>query len=225
MDALKSFEQEGILFHGNENAVENLAQKECATIAVVSDSHGDTRSLAVVLKNIENCDALVFCGDGVSDCLSLLGTFLSDPKIMIPPVIALVRGNNDLAFFSLKNPETGTLSSISAPSDVMLTAAGHKIFITHGHKYGIYAGIKSMVDEAKRNDAHAVLFGHTHTASYADSDGILALNPGSISLPRENQPKCFAKMYFEKGRKPSDWAFFTIKGEEILPFKYPLPLE
>jgi hypothetical protein len=32
-------------------------------------------------------------------------------------------------------------------------------------------------------------------------------------------------MYFEKGRKPSDWAFFTIKGEEILPFKYPVPLE
>ena len=226
MDAKNVMDQAENFLLGGETAIKNLAEKTSASIAVVSDSHGDAKSLLTVIKNSGNCDCLVFCGDGIMDLSMVLSTGLSAGFTDIfPPVLAFVRGNNDFQTFALKNPESGTLQNINVPSEVVIPVAGHKIFVSHGHLQGVYAGIKSLRDAAKEVGADVALFGHTHVASFSTAEDSLVINPGSIRLPRESQPKTFAKIFLEKGRKPSDWAFFTIKGEEILPFKYPLPLE
>ena len=226
MDASKIIDQGEDFLLGGEDAIKNLSEKDSASIVVVSDSHGDAKDLLTVIKDSENCDCLIFCGDGISDLSMILGTvLLSGSQIQIPPVLAFVRGNNDFQTFALKNPQTGTLTNINVPPEVVIPVAGHKIFATHGHLQGVYAGLKNLREAAKNHGADVALFGHTHVASYSTACGMLSLNPGSSRLPRENQPKTFAKIFLERGRTPSDCSFFAIDGEKILPFKYPVLID
>ncbi|MBQ5385383.1 MAG: YfcE family phosphodiesterase [Treponema sp.] len=211
---------------GGDEAVESLSEKDSASIAIVSDSHGSSADLLSMVKNAGACDALFFCGDGISDLSSLVGTALRSTELqsLMPPVIAFVQGNNDLANFVLKNPETGALVNVKVPSETCVKVAGHKILLTHGHKFGIYAGLDGLRRAARLLGMDVVLFGHTHIASYSSDEGLLLLNPGSIALPRENQPKCYAKMYLERGKPASDFAFFQLKGNGDAPFKTPVLL-
>ncbi|MBR6078842.1 MAG: YfcE family phosphodiesterase [Treponema sp.] len=226
MDASKIIDQDKNFLLGGKDAIKNLSEKDSASIVVVSDSHGDAKNLLTVIKDSQNCDCLIFCGDGISDLSMILGTVLASAlQIHIPPVLAFVRGNNDFQTFALKNPQSGSLTNINVPPEVVIPVAGHKIFATHGHLHGVYAGLKNLREAAKKHGADVAVFGHTHVASYSNSDGMLSLNPGSSRLPRENQPKTFAKIFLERGRKPSDCVFFAIDGEKILPFKYPVLID
>lgn len=226
MDASKIIDQDKNFLLGGKDAIKNLSEKDSASIVVVSDSHGDAKNLLTVIKDSQNCDCLIFCGDGISDLSMILGTVLASAlQIHIPPVLAFVHGNNDFQTFALKNPQSGSLTNINVPQEVVIPVAGHKIFATHGHLHGVYAGLKNLREAAKKHGADVAVFGHTHVASYSNSDGMLSLNPGSSRLPRENQPKTFAKIFLERGRKPSDCVFFAIDGEKILPFKYPVLID
>ena len=59
-----------------------------------------------------------------------------------------------------------------------------KFFCTHGHQWGVKAGLDELALEAKKKGASVVLFGHTHEAFYEYRDGIHFLNPGSLGSPR-----------------------------------------
>ena len=63
--------------------------------------------------------------------------------------------------------------------------------MTHGHYYGVSMDIYGLIDEAKARNCQAVFFGHTHKPLITEKDGIFALNPGSLSFPRQ------------EGRRPS----------------------
>lgn len=54
-------------------------------------------------------------------------------------------------------------------------------YITHGHKYGVdnFPNVKS---------GDAIIQGHTHVPMFEDRDGILCINPGSVSIPKNNSP-------------------------------------
>ena len=65
------------------------------------------------------------------------------------------------------------------------------IFVTHGHYYGVSMDITGVIDEAKDRGCNAVFFGHTHKPLLETIDGVLALNPGSLTYPRQ------------RGRRPS----------------------
>ena len=51
--------------------------------------------------------------------------------------------------------------------------------------------ISGVAEEAASRDCQAVFFGHTHKPFLEDIGGILAVNPGSLTYPRQ------------RGRKPS----------------------
>ena len=57
---------------------------------------------------------------------------------------------------------------------------GVRLFMTHGHKYGVKTSTAMMLAEARAMHAQAALYGHTHVAEcYREETGMWVLNPGS----------------------------------------------
>lgn len=54
---------------------------------------------------------------------------------------------------------------------------GRMFYLTHGHKYGF-----DNFPNIKRGDA--IVQGHTHVPVLEERDGILCINPGSVSIPK-----------------------------------------
>jgi len=66
------------------------------------------------------------------------------------------------------------------PAERLLTLAGKRIFLCHGHTYGVKCGIGGAVAAAREAGADALLFGHTHDALCDLLGELWVLNPGSI---------------------------------------------
>ena len=61
----------------------------------------------------------------------------------------------------------------------VLYEQGKMIFVTHGHLY-------SESNPPKLHKGDVLLNGHTHVPKCAEHDGWWYLNPGSVSIPKEN---------------------------------------
>ena len=61
--------------------------------------------------------------------------------------------------------------------------------ITHGHHYYINMGNEILKKEAIVQGADIVMYGHTHKPVIDVSDEITAINPGSLSYPRQENRK------------------------------------
>lgn len=138
-------------------------------ILIVSDTHGWDDTFEKVLMKEAPVDLLIHCGDieGSEEYFELLCECPTQ----------FVRGNND--FYS------------SLPSEVVFELCGYRIMVTHGHYYGVSMGVDWLIEEAKERRADIVMYGHTHCPDFVKADGMIVLNPGSLSLPRQ------------KGRKPT----------------------
>ena len=58
---------------------------------------------------------------------------------------------------------------------------GKKIFMCHGHRYGVKYSYNSIYYRGKEVGADIVLFGHSHLPIIEECDGLTLMNPGSIS--------------------------------------------
>lgn len=147
-------------------------------IVIISDVHFGVNNL----KNIENIilesDYCIFLGDGISAVLNY--------KNKLGERLIMVRGNCDFS---------------SYPVEVVLEIDGHKIFATHGHNYRVKTGLDNLSYRAKELEADIALFGHTHMPYQEFEDGILFVNPGSLSNPRLNEPT-YAYMILAPDKKP-----------------------
>lgn len=65
--------------------------------------------------------------------------------------------------------------------NALLHAQGHTLYVTHGHK---------LRDDMKRTGC-ILLNGHTHVPLCDETEGFLHLNPGSVSIPKENSPHSY----------------------------------
>lgn len=73
--------------------------------------------------------------------------------------------------------------------------------MTHGHTYGVSGGTDGIVEAARARGCEAVLFGHTHYPEIEMQEGILVINPGSLTFPRQRGRKfSYAVMEAEEGK-------------------------
>lgn len=70
------------------------------------------------------------------------------------------------------------------PKDLELVFEGVKVFFTHGHNYSVKLGIKRILNKAIYNQYEVVCFGHTHQPLCIESEGVILINPGSLSNSR-----------------------------------------
>ncbi len=72
--------------------------------------------------------------------------------------------------------------STQARPSILTECAGKRIFLTHGHLFGVKSGTARLLLEARRLGADIALFGHTHQPFCArEPDGLWVMNPGACS--------------------------------------------
>lgn len=198
---------------GANSAISALETKDHARLLVISDSHGRYPVFESIVRGYgAECDALVFCGDGVSDIATLLYKQKSDPKLAkcLPPVIAAVRGNCDPFSYPLDN------GSLYFSELLEFKVNGRGILVTHGHNQGVDYGIENLGLEMQVSGCKLAFYGHTHVAREENYDNFKIVNPGSCARPRGGQTAGFAIATVEKDFV--DIAFITTEGKIWSPF-------
>ncbi|HWR19292.1 MAG TPA: metallophosphoesterase [Clostridia bacterium] len=144
-------------------------------VGVISDTHGSDYAIRRALNALPHMDAWIHLGDHASDSRAL-----STANV---PVYA-VRGNCDF--------------DLSAEVERVIMLQGVRLFLTHGHKYGVKQNVQTVFYRAEEFLCSAVLFGHTHVPLVEAWGSILGINPGSAALPLRGRPSV-AKLTIEKG--------------------------
>lgn len=133
-------------------------------ILIVSDTHGKSENLEIVLEQVAPIDLLIHLGDveGEEDYI----------EVIAECPVEIVSGNND--FFSM------------LPRERELQLGKYKVLLTHGHYYYVNAGIGELQEEAVARDCDMVMFGHTHRPMIDYGKNIITINPGSLTYPRQD---------------------------------------
>ncbi len=151
-------------------------------VLVISDTHRNIRNVIDILKRVQGMGvmALIHCGDHRDDAANI--------KKLYPGIeVYAVCGNCD----------SGSYGEASAK---IISIEGASIFITHGHRYGIKWGDYSdLLIDAEAHEAQIAICGHSHSAYLEKKQGIILLNPGSISEPRDSMYPSYAVLDIEKG--------------------------
>ena len=129
-------------------------------IAVISDSHNHRRSVNAVKGYIQKADIIIFLGDGEEDIAEITKDFTGE--------FYAIKGNCDIK---------GVY-----PDEMIIELASKKIFICHGHKYGVKMSYNGLYYKAKEVGADIALFGHTHVAMIEEYNDVILMNPGSIFM-------------------------------------------
>lgn len=131
-------------------------------VLIVSDTHRRNENYFRVVK-MHAPDMIIHCGD-IEGSEYALSNAADCP-------VHMISGNND--FFS------------DLPRELELNVGSRKIWVTHGHNYYVSMGNQRLKQEALAKGVDIVLYGHTHRP-VLDMDGaVIAINPGSLSYPRQ----------------------------------------
>lgn len=136
-------------------------------ILIVSDTHRKNDNYFKLLKKQGKLDLIIHCGD-------VEGSEYTLEEVADCPVL-MISGNND--FFS------------ELPRDREFDIEKYKVWVTHGHWYGVSMGTEMLKQEARSRGVHIVMFGHTHKPCIDIEDDLVTLNPGSLSYPRQEGHK------------------------------------
>lgn len=152
----------------------------------ISDIHGSIYYLKKAFENYEKevSDYIIILGDelyhGARNELpegynpKEVAEFLNGYK----EKIIAVRGNCDSEVdeMVLEYPMMTTYSNI--------LYNGKRLFLTHGHLYN-----RENLPKLSKGDV--LIYGHTHVPVAEKQDDIFIINPGSISMPKENNPNSY----------------------------------
>ena len=133
-------------------------------IIVVSDTHNNMVTMEKILEISKSSDVIIHLGDNIADARYLESKFNGK--------VYMVKGNCDY------NEE--------GENEKLIDIYGKKFFITHGDRYGVNYGLDKIYYKGMELDADFIMFGHTHRKVLVEEQGVYILNPGSISLPRDN---------------------------------------
>ena len=154
---------------------------------IASDLHGSAyyaRALAEAFAR-EGADRLVLLGD-----LLYHGPRNDLPREYAPKkVIPLLNGLGDRLLCVRGNCDSEVdqmVLDVPVLADYCILPAGEKlIYATHGHIYNL----KNLPPLA---EGDILLHGHTHVPAWTEfGQGNVYLNPGSLSIPKENSPHSY----------------------------------
>ena len=160
---------------------------------IASDIHGSAAYCEKLLAAFgrEQADRLLLLGD-----LLYHGPRNDLPQGYAPKeVIAQLSGVKDKVFCVRGNCEA-EVDQMVLPFPVLadyclLEQKGRVIFATHGHHY-------NLENPPLLQPGDVLLHGHTHIPAKDNSLGFWYLNPGSVSIPKENSPHSY--MTLEDGQ-------------------------
>jgi hypothetical protein len=137
-------------------------------ILIISDTHRRNENYLKIVEDIgDELDMVIHLGDVEGS------EYVIQEAVDCP--VEIVAGNND--FFS------------DLPSEKTLQIGRYRVLITHGHRYYIGMGNEMIKKEAIAGGYDIVMYGHTHKPVIDISKNIIAINPGSLSYPRQENRK------------------------------------
>ena len=177
-------------------------------ILIASDIHGDIEATRRILDNFDKlgCEKLLLLGDilyhgprnslpeaySPKEAVGLLNERAAD--------IVAVKGNCDA------DVESMVLAFPIESYYHILYPDGLTVFVTHGHKFN--TGMPPRI-----NEGYILLHGHTHIPACEEHETHVYLNPGSVSIPKENSPHSYMMFDGEK----FEWK--TLEGEVYKEFR------
>ena len=156
-------------------------------LLIVSDIHGSGYYANKLLEIVEqeNPDKIVLLGDlyyhGPRNPLTEKYGPMEVANILnsLKDKILAVKGNCDAEVDEM-------ISEFPLQENIQMKANGYNLFFTHGHKYNMDnlppIGI----------DIDIMFYGHFHVNFIEEKNGIIFVNPGSISLPKQNTEHGYA---------------------------------
>ena len=148
-------------------------------VVAASDTHGRNDRLKTLEEKYPYASLYLHGGD-----------WGGDPKDY--PKWISVKGNNDIR------------GSDELPSMRIVEAGEHKILMLHGHQIPSNRRTEGLINLAKQNGCDIVIYGHSHKPSVEVHDGILLVNPGSLSRSRDGKGISFATLELN-GPDKSGW--------------------
>ncbi len=136
-------------------------------ILIISDTHRKNENYLKLVETLGTLDMVIHLGDVEGS------EYTIQEEVNCP--VEMVAGNND--FFS------------DLPSEKIFRIGKYNVMITHGHRYYIGIGSEMLKREAVAEGADIVMYGHTHRPVIDISKDIIAINPGSLSYPRQENRK------------------------------------
>lgn len=162
-------------------------------VIIVSDSHGFTEELAMIDSRHETGNK-IHCGDSE---LQVDSPFIKPYQT--------VKGNCDW--------------NVNFLEEKIIEIAGLKIYVTHGHLYGVKSSLLQLQYRAEELGVDVVCFGHSHIA-YAEKIGdILYINPGSIRYPNRRKKPSYVALSWDDAAHVKV-QFYHVNGSEITDFPY-----
>ena len=117
---------------------------------VLSDSHKNFNSIRRAIEKEADINLIIHAGDVQRDVDDILDAWPELP-------CEFVLGNNDFNVFNV-------------PTQRVFVFGGKKIFLTHGHLYGVRNSTFRLVQEAKKTSCRYLYF-RPHPPSFADRTG------------------------------------------------------
>ena len=136
-------------------------------VLIVSDTHRRNENYIKVLERDSPVDMVIHCGD-IEGSEYLIAESAGCP-------VQMVVGNND--FFS------------DLPREKEFHIGKYKVWLTHGHNYYVSMSNENLKHEARMRGVDVVMYGHTHRPVVDIEDDIIAVNPGSLTYPRQDNRK------------------------------------
>ncbi len=163
-------------------------------ILLIGDTHGRLSRVRDIWPKLKEIDLIAHTGDHYSDAAKLEEEFGV-------PVIA-VGGNCDS----------------SGPAFQIIESDYGRILLTHGHRDNVKWDLDTLKYRTQEQNCRAVFFGHTHQSLNIEEDGIHFVNPGSLSLPRDNSSGSYAIVRTSEDRFEASIVFYsTVMGNKKPP--------
>ena len=179
-------------------------------LLIASDIHGDAMCCQALLDAFkrENAEKILILGD-----ILYHGPRNDLPEGYAPKkVIEMLNAVADKLICVRGNCEAEVDQMVlnfpvmSTTACVLDTATNISIYMSHGHVY-------SPDNLPPIPEGSVFLSGHTHVLMAEKRNGVLCVNPGSVSLPKNGNPKSYA--VYEDGCITVK----TLSGEKILSAK------
>lgn len=172
-------------------------------LMIASDIHGSEYYCKKMLEQFknENSDKLLLLGD-----ILYHGPRNDLPRDYAPKsVIAMLNPLKDKLICVRGNCDTEVdqmvLDFPILADYAILYLDGKTVYATHGHHFG-------EDNPPPLSDGDILLCGHTHIPKCVQKSGYIYMNPGSVSIPKENSEHSY--MIYEDGK----FIWKNIEGEE-----------
>lgn len=162
-----------------------MAGNTVKRILIISDTHRQNDNFFRVLERHDPFDMVIHCGDVEGSEYTI--------RESLDCQVRMVAGNND--FFS------------ELPREQEFELGRYRVWLTHGHSFYVSMGNETICKEAAARDVDIVMYGHSHKPVIDITDNMIAVNPGSLTYPRQEgrRPSYIIMELDEKGE-----AHFTI---------------